>query len=61
MNAKQLIKMLEENGWIEVRSRGSHRMFRHPDNKHTIPVAFHGSKDIPLGTLNKILKISGLK
>ena len=53
--------MLEENGWIEVRSRGSHRMFRHPDNKHTIPLAFHGSKDIPLGTLNKILKISGLK
>ncbi|TLU99156.1 type II toxin-antitoxin system HicA family toxin [Dyadobacter luticola] len=61
MNAKQLIRLLEENGWEEVRSRGSHKIFKHPGRAETIPVAFHGSKDIPVRTLNKILKMSGLK
>jgi predicted RNA binding protein YcfA (HicA-like mRNA interferase family) len=61
MNAKELIKLLEQNGWYEARCRGSHRIFKHPEMSHAIPVAFHGSKDIPPGTLNKILKAAGLK
>ncbi|KAA0991587.1 type II toxin-antitoxin system HicA family toxin [Dyadobacter aurulentus] len=61
MNAKQLIKLLEESGWQEVRCKGSHRIFKHREIPATIPVACHGSKDIPIGTLNKILKMSGLK
>lgn len=39
MDAKQVIKLLEENGWIEVRQKGSHRIFKH---------STHGSKDIPI-------------
>jgi predicted RNA binding protein YcfA (HicA-like mRNA interferase family) len=61
MNAKELIKLLEQNGWQEVRCRGSHHIFKHPEIPLSIPVAFHGSKDIPPGTLNKILKAARLK
>ncbi|WP_374760222.1 type II toxin-antitoxin system HicA family toxin [Dyadobacter pollutisoli] len=61
MNAKQLVKLLEESGWQEVRCSGSHRIFQHPDKNGSLPVPFHGSKDIPIGTLRKILKLSGLK
>ena len=61
MNAKELVKLLEQNGWYEARCRGSHRIFKHPEMPQSIPVAFHGSKDIPTGTLNKILMEAGLK
>jgi len=61
MNAKQLIRLLEENGWQEVRCKGSHRIFKHPEIAATIPAACHWSKDIPIGTLSKILKMSGSK
>jgi len=56
-----LIKLLGQNGWYEARCHGSHRIFKHPEIPQAIPVAFHGSKDIPPGTLNKILKAAGLK
>jgi predicted RNA binding protein YcfA (HicA-like mRNA interferase family) len=61
MDAKELIRVLEQHGWMEVRTRGSHRMFKHPDSDYTIPVAYHGHKDIPIGTLRKILKQAGIK
>ncbi|MCA0233501.1 MAG: type II toxin-antitoxin system HicA family toxin [Bacteroidetes bacterium] len=61
MNAKQVIKLLEENGWFEVRQKGSHRIFKHPINPDNIPVADHGTKDIPIGTLKAILKKAGIK
>lgn len=61
MNAKQLIKLLEVNGWREARVRGSHRIYKNPDSNQTIVVPYHGSDDIAIGTLNKILKDAGLK
>jgi len=61
MNAKQVIRLLEENGWIEVRQKGSHRIFKHPTITDNIPVADHGNKDIPIGTLKAILKKAGIK
>lgn len=61
MNAKQLVKRLETEGWRETRVRGSHRIFKHPEKTQTIVVPDHGSKDIATGTLNRILKDAGLK
>ncbi|MDR3555258.1 MAG: type II toxin-antitoxin system HicA family toxin, partial [Syntrophobacteraceae bacterium] len=34
-----LIKMLEADGWRQVRMRGSHRQFRHVSKPGTITVA----------------------
>lgn len=60
MNPKEVEKILVENGWIAVRQVGSHKMFKKANNINTIAVPFH-NKDIPIGTLNSILKQAGLK
>ena len=59
MKAKELIRMLEANGWILDRCRGSHMMFK--KNGTTIPIPNHGAKDIATGTLHAIMKQAGLK
>jgi predicted RNA binding protein YcfA (HicA-like mRNA interferase family) len=60
MKVRELIKMLSENGWNEVRCRGSHRQFKHPDRQQLLTVAGNKNADIPIGTLNAILKQAGL-
>ena len=53
--------MLEEDGWTLSRTRGSHRQFKHPTKPGLVTVAGKPSADVPKGTLNAILKQSGLK
>ena len=60
MSSKELIKLLEKNGWQNVRTRGSHNHFKHPNIDYLITVP-HPKRDIPKGTANKILKQAGLK
>jgi predicted RNA binding protein YcfA (HicA-like mRNA interferase family) len=60
MNSKELIRMLEEDGWQEVRVKGSHHQFKHPVKPLLITVP-HPKKDLPAGTVNSILKNAGLK
>ncbi len=61
MKVKELLKMLEEDGWTLSRTRGSHRQFKHPMKPGLVTVAGKPSADVPKGTLNAILKQSGLK
>jgi len=61
MNATQVIKLLESDGWIVKTQKGSHRQFIHPSKPGKITVPMHGKKDIPPGTLNSILKQAGMK
>ena len=61
MKVRKLIKLLEEDGWTQVRQRGSHRQFRHPVKLGTVTVAGKPSVDMPPGTLNAIRKQAGLK
>ena len=44
-----------------VRTKGSHRQFRHPNKPGTVTVAGKPGIDIPAGTLNSVLKQAGLK
>ncbi len=60
MKVKEVIKLLEEDGWYIVRTRGSHRQFHHPTKSGTVTVAGKLSVDMPTGTLNSILKQAGL-
>jgi predicted RNA binding protein YcfA (HicA-like mRNA interferase family) len=53
--------MLEKDGWTLVRTRGSHRQFRHSAKPGTVTVAGKLSLDVPIGTLGSILKQAGLK
>jgi predicted RNA binding protein YcfA (HicA-like mRNA interferase family) len=56
-----LIRLLESDGWRHVRTRGSHRQFRHSVKPGTVTVAGKASNDIPPGTLSSILKAASLK
>lgn len=59
MKSSEVIKMLLEDGWEEVRVKGSHHHFKHPkkDGLVTVP---HPRKDLPTGTLRNIFKTAQL-
>lgn len=59
-SSREVIEILEADGWEWKRTRGSHHQFKHPTKPGTVTVK-HPTKDIPPKTLNKIEKQSGLK
>lgn len=62
MNVKEVIKLVENDGWFLVRQRGSHRQYKHRKKKGLITISFHKlSDDIAKGTLNSILKQAQIK
>lgn len=60
MTAKEILKELHKDGWIEINQRGSHLNLEHPTKPGKVTVPIH-SGDLPKGTLNSILKQAGLK
>ena len=61
MKVRELIRLLENNGWIQIRQRGSHRHFQHPTKRGAVTVSGKLSADIPPGTLRSALKQAGLQ
>lgn len=61
MKVGELIRLLEQDGWELVRTKGSHRQYKNPTRPGTVTVAGKASLDIPPGTLGSILKQAGLK
>lgn len=61
MKVKELIKLIEKDGWFQVAQVGSHRQFKHNSKPGRVTIAGKLSKDIPSGTLNSILKQANLK
>jgi predicted RNA binding protein YcfA (HicA-like mRNA interferase family) len=61
MKVKELIKLIEKDGWFLVRVKGSHRQFHHPTRSGTVTIAGKESVNVPIGTLNSVLKQAGLK
>ena len=55
ITAKLIIKFLESLGFEQVRQKGSHRFFRHPDGR-TATVPVHKGEDLGRGITSKILK-----
>ncbi len=57
MNVREVIKLIEKDGWYKARQKGSHIQFKHPKKSGTVTVACHKlSDDIAVGTLKSILK-----
>jgi len=56
VKVRELIKVLEGDGWFLVRTRGSHRQFHHATKRGTVTVSGKPSADIPPGTLRSVLK-----
>lgn len=61
MKVAELIRLLEQDGWRLIRTKGSHRQFKNPSKPGTVTVGGKPSLDIPPGTLSSILKQAGLK
>ena len=62
VKVKDILKRLNNDGWYEVRQKGSHKQFKHPTKKGLVTVSFHKPSDeIAPGTLNSILKQAQLK
>ena len=52
---RELIQKVESLGFSQVRQKGSHIRFAHPDGRKTT-IPDHGSKDVPRGLINKIIR-----
>jgi predicted RNA binding protein YcfA (HicA-like mRNA interferase family) len=61
MKVKEVIKMIEDDGWYLARTRGSHGQYKHSTKLGLVTVPGKLSDDLAPGTLNSVLKQSGLK
>ncbi len=56
---KEIIEMLEADGWMIVAIRGSHRQFKHPTKKGRVTVNGQASDNLSQFLLNSIFKQAG--
>ncbi len=61
MKIRDIIKLIENDGWYIVHTKGSHRQYKHPIKQGRVTVAGHPNDDLAAGTLNSILKQAKLK
>lgn len=55
LKPREVGRVLEKLGFVEVRQRGSHKQYRHPDGRGTT-VPFHAGRDVSPLLLNQIIK-----
>ena len=60
-NVREIVRPLERDGWRLVRTRGSHRVFKHPDKQGIVVVAGRPGVDMPQGTWHNVMKQAGLR
>ena len=58
---KEIIKLIEKDGWFLVKTRGDHRQFKHPTKKGKVTGPGNLSDDLALNTAKSILNQTGLK
>ena len=61
MKVRDVIRLIEADGWRHVRTRGSHRQFNHPSKPGVVTVPGKPNDELAPGTLNSVLKQAGLK
>lgn len=61
MSIRDVLRLLRRDGWLIVRTRGSHRQLRHPTKRGTVTVAGRASRDLAPGTLKSILRQAGIE
>ncbi|AOL27386.1 Type II toxin-antitoxin system HicA family toxin [Bacillus subtilis] len=60
MSSREIIKLIKNDGWYEVRVKGSHHLFRHPHKKGLVTIP-HPKKDLPKRTVKSIHEQAGLE
>jgi len=61
MKIREVIKMIEADGWFMVTTKGSHRQYKHPQKTGRVTIAGNLNHDLAPGTLNSVLKQAHLK
>lgn len=61
MSFRELVRLLEEDGFRLLKEKGSVRYYGKPGWDRRIRVDYHGSKEVPTGTCSSILKAAGLR
>ena len=61
MKVREVIRLIEGDGWHLVRMKGDHRQYKHPVKKELVTISGHLNHEISKGTLNSVLKQAGLK
>jgi len=61
VKVRDIIRLIEDDGWYLVATRGSHRQYKHPGKPGRVTIAGKPSDDMAPGTLNSVLKQAGLK
>ena len=56
MKVRDVIRRLQEDGWYIDRTKGSHRVFKHPTKPGIAVVSGKTGADVPIGTLRSIWK-----
>jgi len=57
---RDAIRLVESEGWYWVRTRGSHRQYRHPTRPGRVTIAGRLSKDLSIPTWRSILRQAGI-
>ncbi|MFZ5877773.1 MAG: type II toxin-antitoxin system HicA family toxin [Chloroflexota bacterium] len=61
MKIRDVIKIIELDGWYLVVTRGSHRQYKHPIKPGRVTIAGHPADALAPGTLNSVLKQAQVK
>ena len=59
-NSRKLIRLLEDDGWVHIVTKGDHWQFKHPPKPGRVTLP-HPVKDIKLGTVASIYRQAGWK
>jgi predicted RNA binding protein YcfA (HicA-like mRNA interferase family) len=61
MKVRDIIRLLEQDGWYLKATKGSHRQYKHSTKSGRVTLPGHPGDDLAPGTLNSVLKQAGLK
>jgi predicted RNA binding protein YcfA (HicA-like mRNA interferase family) len=61
MKVRDVVKLIEADGWYLVKIEGSHRQYKHPVKPGRVTIAGHPSDDLAPGTLDSVFKQAKLK
>ena len=61
MKIRDIIKLIEADGWFLIATKGSHRQFKHPHKTGRVTIAGHPGYDLAPGTLDSVFKQAQLR
>ncbi len=61
MKPREILNELKKAGWVEGKGREHALVAINPITGYKVPLSNHPSKDVPIGTVKKIERLTGVK